>query len=115
MLKCKKELSEYVAFTADGVLTGLITIISMIYKFVLQVSHRGGFLDSVSCQTRRPHRSVVAVDVGHAIPRDHQNEAGRVLLELGELSYLPAGFVQNGLVVCVQLVVHTCIINTLCM
>ena len=30
MLKCEKELSEYVAFTVDGVLTGLITIISVI-------------------------------------------------------------------------------------
>ena len=59
-------------------------------------------------QASSPYRDVRAVDVGHVIPRDHQNEAGRVLFELGELSNLPAGFVQDVLVVCVQLVEDTC-------
>ena len=48
-----------------------------------------------------PYRGIAAVDVGHVIPRDHENEAGGVLFELCELSHLTAGLGQNGLVVCV--------------
>lgn len=63
--------------------------------------------ESFSSQTRL-YRDIAAAYVSHVIPRDHQNEAGRVLLELCELSYLPAGFFQDGLIVCVQLVEYTC-------
>ena len=85
-----------------------ITTICIACTFYNISTNGGVHFESFSSQTRL-YRDIAAAYVSHVIPRDHQNEAGRVLLELGELSHFPAGFVQDVLVVCVQLEVHTCL------
>ena len=58
-----------------------------------------------------PDRCIAAVNVGYLMPRRHQNKAGRVFSVRGEFTDLTAGFVENVLVVHVQLVVYICIVN----